>query len=1852
MKKFFAIFLLLILVQWTRAQFNISGIINQYASVNIIQANSCGGTFTLDNASNFNIGDTVLIIQMQGASMNTTNAATFGDINAYGSAGLFEKNVIASKTGNDVTFGLQFLNTYNQTGSVQLVKIPHYPGNVTVNGVLTAADWDGTKGGILAFSASGNVTLSSNIDVRLKGFRGGSNVIAPSYSCNFITTFNAYSYALNTEFGAGKGEGVVKFNVGAEAGRGKQANGGGGGNDHNAGGGGGSNATSGGLGGRNDEPSFGCQGDFPGIGGLSLDYTMNRLFMGGGGGAGHGNNANYSAPDGAGIVIISANSITSSGGSILAQGNNGAIVSNDGGNGGSGGGAVFLKVNLWTASLTINISGGNGSNTANINNRCYGPGGGGGAGVFVHNLATYPNTLINAAGVSGVVTTSTNACNGSTLGATNSSGTGIRIANRTIPIGTVPTSSGPALTVGFIDTLFVCEGGTYIYNLGATAAQSYQWQIDSTGSWQNLPNNATYSNVTTNNGFQISNVTPNLENYSFRMLVYNACDTLASARIYVKVSVNPTIVVQPTGQTSCQGGSALFFAQVNNATSYQWQQLSGTFVNINDNATFSGTNTDSLVITNIPAGLSGAVFRLIATNSCISRFSTPVVLSFTTSPINISSQSANTNICAGNDTLLWFNATGVVDNIQWQVNTGSGFVNLSNSANYQGVNNDTLILNNVSLLDNGDIFRAIATNACAGRDTTNIITISVFASPSVSIVPNLNACQGNNVFVSISSITGSNITYQWQIDSSGTWQNLTNAGGYSNTTANFLAINGSIVTPALNSHLYRVIIDSDCGSAQSGSLQLNVVANPSIVTQPLNDTICLNANASISVVANNAASYQWQSNQSGSFVNLSNNATYSGVNSATLTINNVTALLTGFSFRVIITGNAPCLNVTSGLAQIVIGNQLIQVTNTSSNIIYCDGLDTSLTYSANGIVDNIQWQVNTGAGFVNLVNGTNHQNVNAQTLLLLNLNASLDGNIYRAILSNACSGADTTNPILIQRTPTPNFTFSANQSICQGENTSFVANTDYPIVSYQWQVLSGGVLVNVSNNATYQGVNTDSLIITNAPFSLNNAQYNVLLLDSCGNTSSKAVNFVLIVNPSTSSNVSLTLCNGDSLILSDGTVRTSSGLYADTLANANSNGCDSIVNYNLTILPLLQTNQTLSICANDSFQLPSGSFVNTPGVYVDTLVSSGPNACDSIVQTTLTVFPLAINTIIDSFCLGGSYTLVSGTVVTTAGIYQDTLLGLAINACDSFITYNISVNIPPAPTTILDTICFNETYTLPSGAIVNTAGLFVDTLVAVSGCDSLINIQLTVLPANAIVQEGNSLSPCPGNNALFFAESNLSNVTYQWFVNGLALPGETNDSLVVLNVAALNNNQNYFVRIISACDTLQSSTFNLQVKVLAQFTVQANNQILCEGDDAIFFVNTNIPVNSYTWLENGLPLVNSNNDSLLLPSVSIAQSGNSYACVFVDSCGNTDTSLVANLTVRPNLAILAQSANLAVCENENALFWVNASGFNQSYQWFENGVLMPGETNDSLILFNLSTLSDGFVYACQVNSVCGNLTSNNFTLNVDGQSALLNQSADLTICGGFNFELFVEATEVSSYQWQINQGAGFVNLVDGLLLGGPAQVVGSNTANLVISNYNLNISGAQFQVLMNVNCGLAPIFVPVSVNITSPVIFNQTQADTLICETEVTALFIPYVSGNAVWSNGNIGQFLVPEFSGLYTVSFTDANACPASDTILITLEDCLAKCVVTAPTGFSPNIDGANDIFKAIYTCPLSFYELKIYNRYGELVFQSSEPLKGWDGVFKGRNAEIGVYAWTLRYQKEGLDFIDELKGQVTLLR
>jgi len=476
-------------------------------------------------------GDLLLVIQMQGAVIDSSNSAGYGYVIDEGGAGTYELVRAGIVNGNRVGISAGcggLTRHYRAAGRTQVVRVAHVNDLVVSSGAsVVARPWDGARGGVVAIDADGTVTVRGAVDAGGRGFRGG---VRDNNSANSAAADQLYR-STDSADGGEKGESIAGFETdydtvgGGRYCRGAPANGGGGGTSHNGGGGGGANGDSGdgwsgdgvmdmatiGAAAWSLDPAWAYHGGNPthssggGRGGYTFSFSdqdaltvppgdsrwagnfrrergghgghplkndpAERIFAGGGGGAGDSNNnAGGSGGAGGGVVWMRAAAI---GGTGLvtadgAPGENTRPAGNDGPGGGGAGGTIVAVSNSF-GGLTFSARGGKGGNQNIATLEAEGPGGGGGGGFIALGGMGAPARI--AVGGSNGTTNSASLtefpANGATLGAAGQPDEVAVAAALPICRGGIPEPAAPAFNVQGSGG---CEVGAPARAAGATIA--------------------------------------------------------------------------------------------------------------------------------------------------------------------------------------------------------------------------------------------------------------------------------------------------------------------------------------------------------------------------------------------------------------------------------------------------------------------------------------------------------------------------------------------------------------------------------------------------------------------------------------------------------------------------------------------------------------------------------------------------------------------------------------------------------------------------------------------------------------------------------------------------------------------------------------------------------------------------------------------------------------------------------------------------------------------------------------------------------------------------------------------------------------------------------------------------------------------------------------------------------------------------------------------------------------------------------------------------------------------------------------------------------------------------------------
>lgn len=159
--------------------------------------------------------------------------------------------------------------------------------------------------------------------------------------------------------------------------------------------------------------------------------------------------------------------------------------------------------------------------------------------------------------------------------------------------------------------------------------------------------------------------------------------------------------------------------------------------------------------------------------------------------------------------------------------------------------------------------------------------------------------------------------------------------------------------------------------------------------------------------------------------------------------------------------------------------------------------------------------------------------------------------------------------------------------------------------------------------------------------------------------------------------------------------------------------------------------------------------------------------------------------------------------------------------------------------------------------------------------------------------------------------------------------------------------------------------------------------------------------------------------------------------------------------------------------------------------------------------------------------------------------------------------------------------------------------------------------------------------------------FDLLGEDLILCTNEFT-FFSDYDS--IVWHDGsNLNHYTIYN-SGTYFATAIDSFGCKIRDTIHVEF----SNNSIYVPNAFSPNDDGVNDCFQPYFSNDiiLQEYSFKIFNRWGDYVFETENPNECWDGKFKDKFLNPGVYAWVMEGYNMECNKYELLKGDVTLIK
>lgn len=369
--------------------------------------------------------------------------------------------------------------------------------------------------------------------------------------------------------------------------------------------------------------------------------------------------------------------------------------------------------------------------------------------------------------------------------------------------------------------------------------------------------------------------------------------------------------------------------------------------------------------------------------------------------------------------------------------------------------------------------------------------------------------------------------------------------------------------------------------------------------------------------------------------------------------------------------------------------------------------------------------------------------------------------------------------------------------------------------------------------------------------------------------------------------------------------------------------------------------------------------------------------------------------------------------------------------------------------------------------------------------------------------------------------------------------------------------------------------------------------------------------------------------------LAVAQQNN----IGITTCRVASNPITINVYENNVSTINISTQSNIICEGNDVTFKANTAfgGTTPSYQWQLNGNA-AGTNSDT---YTTSSLANGDVVNCIFTSSipCNTpLISNSLKITVNRKKVTtINQN----ICYGNNYSGYTNSGTYTDVFIGSN-GCDSTRILN--LLVYPKQASVLDTTICYGSSYRgHNITGTYNQIFTSAN-GCDSIQ---TINLkVLPDINSNPYSDTILC-TGDSIVLSPGIFDSYLWQDGSVKNSFVVTHGGAYSVRVTNRCGTALKETMINE-----RTCNIMFPNSFTPNNDGLNDFFRVLNGYNISYYQLMIFNRWGQKVFESNDPKKGWSGTINLFSAPTGVYAWICNYVKKNNTQVVQLKGIVTLLR
>jgi gliding motility-associated-like protein len=1274
----------------------------------------------------------------------------------------------------------------------------------------------------------------------------------------------------------------------------------------------------------------------------------------------------------------------------------------------------------------------------------------------------------------------------------------------------------------------------------------------------------------------------------FRVVVQSGVCNAANSSV-VTITVNTPPLANITASTNPTAcGLSDGTATVSNATSYLWSTL-------------------PVQTTKTATGLAaGVYFVTISDGVCTS--TTSVTLNDPGAPV-VTLGSNDSTICSG--TMVNFTAGGAL-NYEFFVNGIS-----------QGPSSTSTVFSSTSLA-NGDIVTVRGkTGGCSGNSSGITILVSPISIGGVMSGGTTVCSDSNTTVLTLNSFTGNIVRWEYSLNGI-SWTAI------SDTTNTYTANNLTTTTQ------FRAVVQNGyCNPVNSSVAIITVTTLPTASISYTASPYCKSL-ASVNVTQTGASSGMYSSTP-GLTINTATGAiTPTTSTAATYTVNYTLAAASGCpavtattSVTITAAPTATVTYTTTPFCKSVLIAQSVTQTGTSGgkytaspsglSIDSVSGAITPSTSTANNY--NVSYTISASGGCAALTVVTPVTVTEAPVAGTINYAASPFCNSLttaQAVTRTGTSGG------IYTASPSGLTLDSITGAIIPSTSTAGVYTVTYTIIA------SGGcAAVNATTSVTITTAPTATINYTGTPFckSLTIAQ-SVTRTGTAGgkytaNPTGLSIDSVSgAIIPSTSSPgtyvVTYTIAaNGGCAQLTTTKTIVITATPTATISYAGTPFCKSLTTAQVVTLTGTTGGAFSAAPAGLSINVSTGAIIpstSTAGTYTVTDSIPATGGCAAITATTsvtITTSPAATITYAGSpFCKTVTTSQSVTLTGTAGGTYSALPLGLTINASTGAI-------IPSSSTA--------GTYTVTY------------TIAAASGCPvvtATTSVTITTLPAATITYAGTPFCKTL-TTAQAVTRTGTAGGTYSALPFGLTINASTG-AITPSTSTAGNYTVSYTIAASGGCLAVTATT-SVTITNAPSATINYTGAPYCKTlttSQAVTRIGT--IGGKYTAGPIGLSI-----DSItgaIIPSTSTAGTYTvTYTIAAAGGCASITALDTVTITTPPSATI--SYAGTPFCTSVTTAQAVTLIG------------TIGGKYTASPVGLSLDSLTGSIKPST---STAGNYTVT-YTIAAAGGCATVTTTTTITITQQLTLTVSSNAPICEM---------NILNLTASLIPGvtytwtGPNAFSSSLQNPVVSTNADITMSGVYNLSVTGITGGCPDMNASINITVNPKPVANysyfplypESNEDIHFSYTGTTVGIWDWIVDNQQISNTEKPVFSIPNYGYIFvTLQVQNNFGCKDTVSKAIFVKEVINTWV---PTAFSPNGDGFNEVYKIATVNKLVNFSMRIFNRWGQMVFETNDIEEGWDGTYKGDECLIGTYIVVINYRKDQTDENLEISKSITLIR